>query len=81
MQCCIILNPKKYSINRKKDPADVLARNFALLIGSGNGCDELGEGYDPDAEDRLEVLLESIQDKPDWRRKIDIALKVIHGIE
>lgn len=77
--CGIILNPKKY-IKNSKYPADVLSRNFKILIGSGNGCDELLDDDSESEEDNLSEMLDRIQSHPDFERKVKIAIKVIHGI-
>ncbi|MEG1839212.1 MAG: hypothetical protein RR220_07980 [Bacteroidaceae bacterium] len=80
VQCGILINPKKY-IKTKKYPEKVLRKYFAFLIGAGNGCDELGFGYNPEEESRLSELLDAITSNPDFDKKMKIAVRVIHGYE
>lgn len=77
--CGIVLNPKKY-IKRSKYSADVLSRNFAKAIGSGTGCDEIGDNPEPGEEDALEDMIDSMRSQPDFQRKMEVVLKVIHGL-
>ena len=77
--CDIVRNPKKY-IRKSKYPADVLSRNFAFLIGSGNGCDELLDDDTESEEIKLSEIIEKMKSNPEWVRKANIALKVVHGI-
>ena len=77
--CCdIVLNPKKY-IKESKYPAAVLSRNFAYLIGAGAGCDELLDDDSAEQEARLLALLERKKSDPEWLRKAEIAIRVVHG--
>lgn len=78
--CGIVINPKKY-IKNSKYPEAVLKKNFATLIGSGYGCDEL-ETDAPNSEiDKLNDLCQSLLENPTFKKNTKIALKVIHGIE
>jgi hypothetical protein len=77
-RCGIILKPKKY-IKSSKYPAAVLSRNFAHLIGAGSGCDELLDNDSAEQEARLSELLEQKKHDPEWLRKSEIAMRVIHG--
>jgi hypothetical protein len=77
--CCgIVLNPKKY-IKESKYPAAVLSRNFAHLIGAGAGCDELLDNDSAEEEARLSEILERKKSDPEWSKKVEIALRVIHS--
>lgn len=75
--CGIILTPNKY-IKSSKYPAQVLSKNFAILVGAGTGCDELGDDPEDIEIVKLDDTIEACKNDPEWRRKAEIALKVIH---
>ena len=77
--CDIVRNPTKY-IKHSKYPASVLSRNFAHLIGSGIGCDELLDDDSESEEWKLDELIEAMQSDTEWLRKSNIAIKVVYGI-
>jgi hypothetical protein len=76
-RCGIVLNPPKY-IKKSKYPAAVLSRNFAFLIGAGNGCDELLDNDTPEQEVALEKKIATLQQDAEWLRRAKIAINVIH---
>ncbi len=77
--CGIILHPNKY-IKNSKYPAAVLSKHFAQLVGAGTGCDELLNDDNPAEVEKLTQWVESIRNNPEWIKKTQLALKVIHGI-
>jgi hypothetical protein len=78
MLCGIVLNPNKY-IKAKKYPEAVKQKYFAFLIGAGSGCDALLDDDTEEEETKLSEILEQKQNDPEWRKKIQTGLKVIHG--
>lgn len=80
VRCEIIVNPRKY-FPKSKYPVPVLSRNMANAVGSGIGCDELGEYPDPEEEEKLDIMLARVQSDPQFIKKATIAIKVLHGIE
>lgn len=79
MTCGIVENPAKY-LPRSKYPAKVLSKHFANLIGAGTGCDELGYEEDPEEEAKLDQIIQKIRNDPEWIKKAQLSIKVIHGI-
>lgn len=77
--CGIVINPLKY-IKKSKYRPDVLRREFANLIGSGSGCDEVGLEYSPEEEARLDEMIRRIN-TPEWVDKMKKSIRIIHGIE
>lgn len=77
--CDIVINPKKY-IKNSDYTAAALSRNFACLIGAGNGCDELLDDDTQEEEDRLEAIVSAIQDDAKKIEKLQRAVRIIHGL-
>lgn len=77
--CGIILTPNKY-IKNKQYTAKDKAHHFARLIGAGNGCDELLPNDTSEEEQKLDELLEKMQEDPAWIKKMQRSLAVIFGI-
>ena len=77
--CGIIENPNRF-IKGSKYPAAVLSKHFAFVIGAGTGCDELGEEQNEAEEMKLDKMIEQTKNDPEWRRRAQLAIKVIHGL-
>lgn len=77
--CGIILNPNKY-IKNSKYPAKIKSKYFAILIGSGIGCDELYPDDNDDEITNLQNIMEKMKNNPQWIGSVQKAMKIIHGI-
>lgn len=77
--CDIVLNPKKY-INSTQT-AYMLSENFKILIGAGQGCDDLGENPTEEDEKEIEALRNKYFNNPKWKKAIKTAMRMIHGIK
>lgn len=77
--CEIVLNPKKY-FKRSKYREDVLCREFALLIGAGTGCDEIGYDEDPEEERKLELEYQNTLNDVEKMNRYREAVRIIHNI-
>lgn len=77
--CGIVLYPVKY-LGKSKYRPEVQSKYFAFLIGSGNGCDELGDEPTVGEEIKLDEMLEKILASENFKKTADMAFKVIYGI-
>lgn len=78
-KCGIVMHPKKYI--RSIYDSGKLREAFKVLIGAGNGCDELGEEFTPEQEKQLEEFIDKYRNDPDFLTKLRAAMKVIHNIK
>lgn len=76
--CDIVINPNKY-LKDKTYPAKVKSRNFAFLIGSGTGCDEPFPNDSLEEMTKLQELSERLLNDPEFRPKVERAMRIIHG--
>jgi len=79
IKCGIILNPNKY-IKKSKYPARILSKQFSILIGSGVGCDELLDDDTIEEEEKLQQIIDSKMNDPQWVERTQRALRIIHGV-
>ena len=76
--CGIALTPNRYI--KRPYPAAVLTRHFKNLIGSGLGCDELGENPTTEQEHALTQRLDCLTADTEFIKKVQQSAKIIHGI-
>lgn len=79
LQCGVVLKPEKYLKDRPY-PNKVLSRNFAFMIGAGNGCDEIGYDTDPEEDRKLKEMYEGFLKDEELMAKYQRAMKVVHGL-
>jgi hypothetical protein len=77
--CDIVRHPKKYFIGNKYSE-EVLRRNFMKAIGSGEGCDELGDNPTAHEEALMDKYREKKLNDPEFRRKMQVVMKVLYGL-
>lgn len=77
--CGVVVNPQKYFKKSKYRP-EVLSREFAKLIGAGQGCDEIGYDEDPEEDEKLHHMYETSLKDPDTIKMYKNALRIIHGV-
>ena len=79
IQCGIVLHPNKY-IKKSNYQAKILSKYFSHMIGAGLGCDELYEDDTLAEWAKLQQMLDNKKNNPEWMKKTERALRIIHGI-
>lgn len=78
--CGLIIKPGSFIKSKYRD--DVVAKNVAILVGAGTGCDEIGEDEGNEIEEqKLDRMIEQTVNDSEWRSNATKALEMIIKIK
>ncbi|MFJ1424892.1 hypothetical protein ACILFS_01075 [Capnocytophaga canimorsus] len=78
--CGLIKNPIKF-IGKSKFRSEVIAKNVAVMIGAGNGCDDIGYNEDDFEEnEKLSEMISKIRANPEYMANLQKSYEMIQKI-